>query len=96
MEDTDYGNYLLTETGNLSVSGLRSKLKRKLADEIEYAECNSTGVIVELLGMVGVRYQMDNVVNIIEGLKNKVDMEVLMANVDPLGYFPEIRNIKVL
>ncbi len=35
-------------------------------------------------------------VNFIEGLKNKVDYDLLLANVDPLGYFPEIKNIKVL
>jgi hypothetical protein len=39
---------------------------------------------------------IDNVVNMIEGLKNKVDIEVLLANIDPLGWFPEIKNIKVL
>ena len=39
---------------------------------------------------------IDNVVNMIEGLKNKVDSDVLLANADPLGYFPEMRNIKVL
>lgn len=39
---------------------------------------------------------IDNVVNMIEGLKNKVDIEILLANIDPLGWFPEIRNIKVL
>ena len=39
---------------------------------------------------------IDNVVNMIVGLKNKVDIEVLLANIDPLGWFPEIRNIKVL
>jgi V-type H+-transporting ATPase subunit d len=32
----------------------------------------------------------------IEGLKNKVDIETLNANADPLGYFPEMRNIRVL
>ena len=42
------------------------------------------------------RFMIDNVVNMIEGLKNKVDIEVLLANIDPLGWFPEIRNIKVL
>ena len=46
--------------------------------------------------MVAIKYQLDNVVNIIEGLKNKVDIELLMNNIDPLGYFPEMRNIKVL
>jgi len=39
---------------------------------------------------------IDNVVNIIEGLKNRVDIDVLLASSDPLGYFPEMKNIKVL
>jgi V-type H+-transporting ATPase subunit d len=75
---------------------MRSKLKRKLADEIEYVQTNSTGFLVDFLDMIAIRYQLDNVVNIIEGLKNKVDIELLMSNIDPLGYFPEMRNIKVL
>ena len=74
MEDSDYGTYLLTDTPNISVSMMRSRLKKKLADEIEYAQSNSTGVIVEFLDMVAIKYQIDNVVNIIEGLKNKVDI----------------------
>lgn len=45
-------------------------------------------MLVDFLDMVSIRYQIDNVVNIIEGLKNKVDIEVLLNNIDPLGYFP--------
>lgn len=78
----------MTDSPTISVSLMRSKLKKKLADEIEYIQSNSTGVLVEFLDMVAIRYQIDNVVNIIEGLKNKVDIELLMSNVDPLGYFP--------
>lgn len=75
---------------------MRSRLKKKLADEIEYASSNSTGMLVEFLDMISIRYQIDNVVNIIEGLKNKIDIDLLISNADPLGYFPEMRNIKVL
>lgn len=50
---------------------------------------------------------IDNVVNMIEGLKNKVDGnyllhlisvkgDILLTNADPLGYFPEMKNIKLL
>jgi len=42
------------------------------------------------------KYMIDNVVNMIEGLKNKVDTDVLLAGADPLGYFPEMKNIKML
>lgn len=65
MEDTDYGAYLLIDNPNISVSLMRAKLKRKLADEIEYLQSNSTGMLVDFLDMVAIRYQLDNVVNII-------------------------------
>jgi len=39
---------------------------------------------------------IDNIVNMIEGIKNKVDTDLLLANSDPLGYFPEMKNIKVM
>jgi V-type H+-transporting ATPase subunit d len=42
------------------------------------------------------RYMIDNVVNMIEGLKNGQESDLLLASADPLGYFPEIRNIKVM
>ena len=53
-------------------------------------------MLANFLGMISIRYQIDNVVNIIEGLKSKVDIEVFLKNIDPLGYLPEIRNMKVL
>lgn len=39
---------------------------------------------------------IDNVVNMIEGIKNKVSNEDLLAATDPLGFFPEMTQIKVL
>lgn len=36
LEETDYAPFLMAESNNISVSLLRSKLKRKLADEIDY------------------------------------------------------------
>ena len=64
---------------NISVSVLRSKLKKKLAEEIEYTQCNCTGTLVDFLDIIGIRYQIDNVVNIIEGLKNKVDIQIAVS-----------------
>lgn len=39
---------------------------------------------------------IDNVINIIEGVKNNVDLEVLLKRSDPLGYFPELKNIRTV
>lgn len=38
---------------------------------------------------------IDNVVNMIEGIKNKVDTDELVAQSDPLGFFPEMKNLKI-
>lgn len=37
---------------------MRSKLKKKLADEIEYVQTNSTGFLVEFLDVIAIRYQL--------------------------------------
>jgi V-type H+-transporting ATPase subunit d len=41
-------------------------------------------------------YMIDNVIYIIEGVKNNVDLEVLLKRADPLGYFPELKNIRTV
>jgi V-type H+-transporting ATPase subunit d len=78
------------------VSVLRARLKKKLADEFEYMAGQASSPLSDFLNLMSTRYMIDNVVNMIEGLKNKVDGDVLLANADPLGYFPEMKNIKVL
>lgn len=52
--------------------------------------------MVEFIDRLSVKYQIDNVVNYIEGVKNKVDTKLLESNADPLGYYPELSNVKVL
>ena len=39
------------------------------------------------------RYQIDNIVFVIEGLKSHRTIEELMRTADPLGDFPELKNI---
>ena len=75
---------------------IRQRLKRKLADEFEYMAAQAVSPLSDFLRIIACRYMIDNVVNIIEGIKNKVDPDVLLAGADPLGYFPEIRSIKVV
>jgi len=39
------------------------------------------------------KYQIENVVFIIEGLKGNRSIEELMRTADPLGRFPELKNV---
>jgi len=70
--------------------------KRKLADEFEYMAAQTVNPLTEFLRLIQCRYMIDNVVNMIEGLKNKSIADDLLAEADPLGYFPEMRNIKTV
>jgi V-type H+-transporting ATPase subunit d len=96
LEETDYQQYLVQDSNEIQISVLRQRLKKKLADELEYIAAQTVQPLSGFLHLVLCKYMIDNVVNIIEGLKNKVDIDTLLANSDPLGYFPELRSIKVL
>ena len=41
-------------------------------------------------------YMIENVVNIIEGLKNNVDIDILLKRADPLGDFKELKFIRMV
>jgi V-type H+-transporting ATPase subunit d len=41
-------------------------------------------------------YQIENVVGFIEGIKNDAPLQDLLEGVDPLGYFPELKNIRTV
>lgn len=41
-------------------------------------------------------YQIENVVGVIEGLKNNQPIEHMLKGLDPLGYFPELKNIRTV
>ncbi len=52
--------------------------------------------MTEFLKFIAIKYMIDNTVNLIEGIKNKIKIDDLLANTDPLGYFKEQASIKVL
>ena len=39
-------------------------------------------------------YMIENVINIIDGLKQSSDFETLLKRADPLGKFPELKNLR--
>jgi len=95
LEDTDYAPYIQQEPSNLPVNVLRKKLKQKLAEEFEYMQTQSVFPLSEFLRRISLKYMIDNVVNMIEGIKNKVDFDILYENREPLGDFPEIKNMRI-
>jgi len=95
MEDTDYGSdlFLAQEGQEFEVQALRMTMKEKLMNEFQFLISNSTYPLNHFLTMMLHRYQIDNVVFVIEGLKSQRSIEDLMRTADPLGRFPELKNI---
>jgi vacuolar-type H+-ATPase subunit C/Vma6 len=68
-------------------------MKEKLASEIAYLAGNSSSPLDKFFSFIAERYMIDNVVILMEGAKNKLDKKYVMAQCDPLGYFPEMEKI---
>lgn len=95
LEDTDY-NATISAESEIEIANLKNKCKEKLAKEIEHMIAQSVEPLTGFLKMMLHGYMIDNVINIIEGVKNNVDLEVLLKRSDPLGYFPELKNIRTV
>ena len=62
-------------------------------NEFQFLISNSSYPLNQFLTMMLHRYQIDNIVFVIEGLKSHRTIEELMRTADPLGDFPELKNI---
>ena len=91
--ETDYGDYL--DDGVITIASLRQALRKKLADEVDLIEANSSQRVAEFLYFVRAGPMLDNVMNIVEGLRAGVAFPKLLASVDPIGYFPELRQAEI-
>jgi len=95
-EDTDYGQFFQENMkDSITTVTLKNILREKMAGELKFLERNQISDGNRFMNYLKCPYMIDNVVNIIEGIKNKVDTAQLEANIHPLGWFPEIANVKV-
>ena len=91
LENTDYADYISGD-GNLEIVELKRLCKVKLITEIKHMMLQSTQPLTGFFERILHCYQIDNVVGIIEGVKNEQKLEILLKGSDPLGYFPDLKN----
>ncbi len=94
LEDTDYNAYIANEANPIEIVVLKRRCKEKLMIEIQHMIGQSTQPLTGFLERMLHCYQIDNVVGMIEGLKNDQPLDILLKGCDPLGYFPELKNIR--
>ena len=90
--DTDYSDYV-KEYNETDTSTLKMLLKKKLADEIDQVQSVAGPDLDKFIEMIRHKYMIDNVINIIEGIKNKTDKNVIESRNEPLGYLKEISGL---
>lgn len=95
LEETDYKG-VVSQTPDIEITDLKTKLRQKLAQEFEHLIAQSVQPLTGFLKMILHGFMIDNVVNVIEGVKNNVDIEILLKRADPLGDFPELKNIRMV
>jgi V-type H+-transporting ATPase subunit d len=71
LEDTDYGPYISAEASPIEIVVLKKRCKEKLMGEIQFLLGQSTQPLTGFLQMMLHGYQIENVVGVIEGVKNE-------------------------
>ena len=93
LEDTDYGSFLQDEPAPLLVPRIVQKCKEKLADEFFFLKCQAVGDLERFLDFVKMDRMIDNVLMIVQGTLNNKSVKELLARIDPLGFFEELKTI---
>jgi V-type H+-transporting ATPase subunit d len=75
------------------ITSLKMLLKKKLADEVDYLQSVAGPDLQKFIQMIRHKYMIDNVINIIEGCKNRTPKQIIESRNEPLGYLPEIHGL---
>ena len=92
LMDTDYADYIKDYVES-DTSSLKILLKKKLADEIDYVQSVAGPGLQNFIEMIRHKYMIDNVINIVEGSKNKTSTAIIKSRSEPLGFLPEIEGL---
>jgi V-type H+-transporting ATPase subunit d len=92
MEETDYLSFIQSEA-SLNSNILRKKMREKLAREFQHIKSMASPQLNAFLEKSSHRYMIDNVINLIEGNKNREKEDKLLKGIDPLGEFEGIGDI---
>lgn len=93
LDETDYAQFLQDEPSPLIPAVIVHKCKEKLASEFKYVREQVDGKLGKFLDYMRYERMIDNIVMIISGTISNKSPKELLARVDPLGWFDELRTI---
>lgn len=92
MSETDYGEYI--DTTAVSINSLKAAMKKKLSDELNFIEINASNEVCKFIFYIRATYMIENVLNLLDGIKLGNDFKRLKAAIDPIGFFQELNSIE--
>ncbi len=93
LDESDYAQFLQDEPSPLNPSAIVSRCREKLASEFKYVRAQVDGNLGKFLDYIRYEKMIDNIVMIISGTISNKSPKELLAKVDPLGWFEELRTI---
>lgn len=97
LEDSDYSSDIFanqsSDSARLDIQLLRRSMLMKLAQEIHFIAGQASYPLNAFLFKMLQGHQINNVIYLIEGLKNNVPIQKLLSLADPLGMFDELKNV---
>ena len=92
LMETDYAEFI-KDYGETDTTSLKVLLKKKLSDEIDYLQGNCGADLQRFIQIIRHEYMIDNIINIIEGSKNRTNKDIIAMRSEPLGFLPEISGL---
>jgi len=92
LMETDYAEFI-KDYSEQDTTSLKVLLKKKLSDEIDYIQANCGTDLQKFIQIIRHEYMIDNIINIIEGSKNRTNKDIIAARSEPLGFLPEISGL---
>ena len=93
LDETDYAQFLQDEPSTLNPAAIVARCKDKLASEFKFVRTQVGGILGKFLDYVRYEKMIDNIVMIISGTISNKSPKELLARVDPLGWFEELRTV---
>ncbi|XP_015209842.1 V-type proton ATPase subunit d 2 isoform X2 [Lepisosteus oculatus] len=95
LQSTDYGNFLASESGELTVSVIDDKLKKRLLTEFCHLRSQSLEPLSTFLSYITYSYMIDNVILLITGSLRQRSVSELLPKCHPLGHFEQMEAVSI-
>mmetsp|Transcript_12995 Transcript_12995/g.31363 ORF Transcript_12995/g.31363 Transcript_12995/m.31363 type:complete len:385 (-) Transcript_12995:154-1308(-) len=93
LDDTDYAGFMQDEPSPIPVSSVEIKARQRLAEDFKYLRGQGVQPLHKFMEFITIDKMIDNVMALLQGTVNGKPPKELLAKVDPLGYFEEMKTI---